>query len=225
MLAGLTVQNIVLIDRLELSLAAGLTALTGETGAGKSILLDALGLALGARAEGGLVRAGATQAVATAAFTLPERHVANAILEEQGIERDDLLILRRQLGADGKSRAFVNDQPVSVALLRRIGESLIEIEGQFEVHGLLDPATVDAALGTSGVKTSPDTSLGLLDGCRWATAATDVPAVLDHCRSQLADFKVPQYVTVVADALPRNAGGKLLKAKLRGEVQWGAPLR
>jgi DNA repair protein RecN (Recombination protein N) len=141
MLVGLTVQNIVLIDRLDLSLAAGLTALTGETGAGKSILLDALGLALGARAEGGLVRVGATQAAATAAFTLPERHAAYEILEEQGIERDDLLILRRQVGADGKSRAFVNDQPVSVALLRRIGETLIEIEGQFEVHGLLDPAT------------------------------------------------------------------------------------
>ncbi len=141
MLVGLTVQNIVLIDRLELSLSAGLTALTGETGAGKSILLDALGLALGARAEGALVRAGATQAGATATFTLPERHAAHAILEEQGIERDDLLILRRQVGADGKSRAFVNDQPVSVALLRRIGEALIEIEGQFEVHGLLDPAT------------------------------------------------------------------------------------
>jgi DNA repair protein RecN (Recombination protein N) len=150
MLVGLTVQNIVLIDRLELSLAAGLTALTGETGAGKSILLDALGLALGARAEGGLVRAGATQAAATAAFTLPERHAAHAILEEQGIERDDLLILRRQVGSDGKSRAFVNDQPVSVALLRRIGEALIEIEGQFDVHGLLDPATHRAHLDAFG---------------------------------------------------------------------------
>src|SRR3954468_22771022 len=154
MLVGLTVQNIVLIERLELGLAAGLTALTGETGAGKSILLDALGLALGARAEGGLVRAGATQGAATATFTLPERHAANAILEEQGIERGDMLILRRQVAADGKSRAFVNDQPVSVALLRRIGESLIEIEGQFDVHGLLDPAThrthLDAFAGLEG---------------------------------------------------------------------------
>ena len=141
MLVGLTVQNIVLIDRLELSLAAGLTALTGETGAGKSILLDALGLALGARAEGGLVRSGAAQAATTAEFTLPDGHAANAILDEQGIERGDVLILRRQVGADGKSRAFVNDQPVSVALLRRLGETLIEIEGQFDVHGLLDPAT------------------------------------------------------------------------------------
>ncbi|HEY4166240.1 MAG TPA: DNA repair protein RecN [Reyranella sp.] len=141
MLVGLTVQNIVLIDRLELGFAAGLTALTGETGAGKSILLDALGLALGARAEGGLVRVGATQASAIAEFNLPKDHPVHAQLEEQGIEPDDMLILRRQLGADGKSRAFVNDQPVSVALLRKLGEMLIEIEGQFEAHGLLDPAT------------------------------------------------------------------------------------
>jgi DNA repair protein RecN (Recombination protein N) len=150
MLVGLTVQNIVLIDRLELGFAAGLTALTGETGAGKSILLDALGLALGARAEGGLVRAGATQASAIAEFSLPDRHPVQSLLEEQGIERGDVLILRRQLGADGKSRAFVNDQPVSVALLRRLGASLIEIEGQFEAHGLLDPTTHRAHLDAFG---------------------------------------------------------------------------
>ena len=150
MLVGLTVQNIVLIDRLELAFAAGLTALTGETGAGKSILLDALGLALGARAEGALVRAGAASASATAEFALPDRHPVHALLEEQGIERDEALILRRQLGADGKSRAFVNDQPVSVGLLRRLGDALIEIEGQFEAHGLLDPATHRAHLDAFG---------------------------------------------------------------------------
>jgi DNA repair protein RecN (Recombination protein N) len=150
MLVGLTVQNIVLIDRLELGFAAGLTALTGETGAGKSILLDALGLALGARAEGGLVRAGATQASAIAEFSLMKDHPVHAQLEEQGIEVDDMLILRRQLGADGKSRAFVNDQPVSVALLRKLGGMLIEIEGQFEAHGLLDSATHRAHLDAFG---------------------------------------------------------------------------
>jgi DNA repair protein RecN (Recombination protein N) len=150
MLVGLTVQNIVLIDRLELAFAAGLTALTGETGAGKSILLDALGLALGARAEGGLVRGGAAAASATAEFTLPDKHPAQALLEEQGIERGDVLILRRQIGADGKSRAFVNDQPVSVGLLRKLGDALIEIEGQFEAHGLLDAATHRAHLDAFG---------------------------------------------------------------------------
>ena len=141
MLVGLTIHNVVLIEKLELAFAAGLTVLTGETGAGKSILLDALGLALGARAESGLVRAGAAQAMVTAEFHVPRDHDSLALLDEQGIERDENLILRRQLGSDGRSRAFVNDQPVSVAFLKNLGEHLIEIEGQFESHGLLDAAT------------------------------------------------------------------------------------
>lgn len=141
MLVGLSIHNVVLIERLELGFAAGLTVLTGETGAGKSILLDALGLALGARADSGLVRQGATQAMVAAEFHLRANHAALALLDEQGIERDDNLILRRQVGSDGRSRAFVNDQPVSVAFLKTLGEQLIEIEGQFETHGLLDPAS------------------------------------------------------------------------------------
>ncbi len=141
MLVGLTINNVVLIEKLELAFAPGLTVLTGETGAGKSILLDALGLALGARAESGLVRTGAAQATVSAEFHLPADHAALALLEEQGIERDENLILRRQLSGDGRSRAFVNDQPVSVGFLKTLGEHLIEIEGQFETHGLLDPAT------------------------------------------------------------------------------------
>ncbi|WP_374366910.1 DNA repair protein RecN [Dongia sp.] len=141
MLVGLSIHNVVLIERLELTFAAGLTVLTGETGAGKSILLDALGLALGARADSGLVRKGAQQAVVAAEFHLPRDHAAQHLLEEQGIAGDDTLILRRQVGSDGRSRAFVNDQPISVALLKSLGEHLIEIEGQFETHGLLDPAS------------------------------------------------------------------------------------
>ncbi len=146
MLAGLTVHNIVLIDRLELEFKPGLTVLTGETGAGKSILLDALGLALGARADSTLVRAGATQATVSAEFLLPKGHPAHRLLEAQSIEPDDALILRRQLNADGRSRAFVNDQPVSVGLLKQLAESVLEIEGQFEAHGLIDPATHRAHL-------------------------------------------------------------------------------
>ena len=141
MLVGLTINNVVLIEKLELAFATGLTVLTGETGAGKSILLDALGLALGARAESSLVRSGANQASVIAEFHLPAGHAALALLDEQGIEQDENLILRRQLGSDGRSRAFVNDQPVSVGFLKTLGEHLIEIEGQFETHGLLDPAT------------------------------------------------------------------------------------
>ena len=115
----------------------GLGALTGETGAGKSILIDALGLALGARAESAAVRRGATQASVAASFDLPKDHPAHAILAEQGLDDEDVLTLRRMVGADGRGRAFVNDQPASVALLRRLGDTLVEIQGQMEQHGLL----------------------------------------------------------------------------------------
>ena len=141
MLTALAIRNVVLIEQLILTFESGLTVLTGETGAGKSILLDALGLALGARSESGLVRAGASLAVVTAEFSLPEDHPAYALLAEQGLQADRNLILRRQVGTDGRSRAFVNDQPISIALLRQVGDLLVEIEGQFEAHGLLDPGT------------------------------------------------------------------------------------
>ena len=141
MLTRLDIRDVVLIDRLELEAGPGLAVLTGETGAGKSILLDALGLALGARSESGLVRAGAAQAMVSAVFELDDDHPVLALLAESGLPADLPLVLRRGVGADGKSRAFVNDQPVSVGLLRRIGDALVEIQGQFEQRGLLDPAT------------------------------------------------------------------------------------
>ncbi|HEY7687670.1 MAG TPA: DNA repair protein RecN [Dongiaceae bacterium] len=138
MLQNLSIRDVLLVDRLDLDLGAGLSALTGETGAGKSILLDALGLALGGRAESGMVRPGAPQASVTAEFTVPGDHPVFDLLREQGMDEAPPLILRRQLSADGRGRAFINDQPVSVALLRRCGEQLVEIEGQFEQQGLLD---------------------------------------------------------------------------------------
>ncbi len=141
MLLGLSIRNVVLIEQLDLGLKPGLCVLTGETGAGKSILLDAMGLALGFRAERNLVRAGAEQAVASAEFDLSADHPANALLAEQGVESSDTLTLRRILGKDGRSRAFINDQPASVGLLRRLGDMVIEIEGQFAEQGLLNPAT------------------------------------------------------------------------------------
>jgi DNA repair protein RecN (Recombination protein N) len=152
MLLGLTIRDVVLIDRLELSFHAGLCVLTGETGAGKSILLDALGLALGVRAESGLVRHGAEQAMVTAEFLLPREHPARALLAEQGLDSggDDPLVLRRVVNIDGRSRAFVDDQPVSIGLLRQLGETLVEIEGQFAQRGLLDPASHRAALDDFG---------------------------------------------------------------------------
>lgn len=150
MLAGLSIRNVVLIDQLDLSFEAGLCALTGETGAGKSILLDALGLALGFRAEKTLVRAGEVQAAVTAEFRPANGHPAFALLEQQGIECQESLLLRRVLGADGRSRAFINDQPVSARLLRAMGGLMVEIEGQFAEQGLLDPATHRATLDDYG---------------------------------------------------------------------------
>ncbi|WP_323794647.1 DNA repair protein RecN [Nisaea sp.] len=141
MLTSLTIRDVVLIDRLDLSFGPGLAVLTGETGAGKSILLDALGLALGARADSGLVRNGAKQAVVTASFDVPDGHGSAEILEEMGIEVDGPVILRRIVTADGRSRAFANDEPVNVATLKRLGETLVEIQGQFDQRGLMDPAT------------------------------------------------------------------------------------
>jgi DNA repair protein RecN (Recombination protein N) len=143
MLLALTIRDVVLIDRLSLAFRPGLCVLTGETGAGKSILLDALGLALGRRADAGLVRPGAEQSVVTAEFAVMRDHPAAAVLDAAGIAVDlsGAIVVRRMLGADGRSRAFVNDEPTSVALLRELGDSLVEIQGQGEQHGLFDPAT------------------------------------------------------------------------------------
>ncbi|MBI1274047.1 MAG: DNA repair protein RecN [Alphaproteobacteria bacterium] len=150
MLTRLAINDVVLIDKLALDLRPGLCAFTGETGAGKSILLDALGLALGRRSDAAFVRQGCAQAAVTAAFDLPRAHAANGLLEEQGLPVEDELLLRRVVGQDGKSRAFVNDQPASIAFLRLLGEYLVEIHGQFETHGLLDPATHRVLLDAFG---------------------------------------------------------------------------
>ncbi len=151
MLLGLTIRDVVLIDRLEVSFRPGLCVLTGETGAGKSILLDALGLALGMRAESALVRPGAAQAVVSAEFALAPDHAARALIAEAGLAAaGDTLVLRRNLGADGRSRAFIDDQPASVGLMRQIGESLIEIEAQFAERGLMDQGTHRTALDAFG---------------------------------------------------------------------------
>lgn len=141
MLSSLRIQNVVLIEKLDIAFHAGLCTLTGETGAGKSILLDSLGLATGARADSGLVRKGTDQASVTAIFDVPSNHIAKKLLEEQDLEFEETLMLRRTLKADGKSRAFINDQPVSAGVLKSIGQTLLEVHGQFDTQGLLDPKT------------------------------------------------------------------------------------
>jgi DNA repair protein RecN (Recombination protein N) len=156
MLIGLQIRDVVLIEALDLSIGPGLTVLTGETGAGKSILLDALGLATGARGDAGLVRAGAAQATASAAFAPSADHAVWALLDDKGLSyaRDEDLVLRRTLSADGRSRAFVNDQATGVGVLRELGAALLEVHGQHETVGLLDTRThrplLDAYAGLDG---------------------------------------------------------------------------
>ncbi|MGB3320825.1 MAG: AAA family ATPase, partial [Sphingopyxis granuli] len=143
MLTALSIANIVLIERLDLDFEAGLGVLTGETGAGKSILLDALGLALGMRADSALVRQGSDRAQVTASFAPPAPGTPLASLladNDIALEPGEPLLIRRTLRADGGSRAFLNDQPCSAALLREVGGHLVEIHGQHDDRGLLAPA-------------------------------------------------------------------------------------
>lgn len=141
MLTGLSIRDVVLIEALDLEFESGLGVLTGETGAGKSILLDALGLALGARADSGLVRSGADKAQVTASFEAPSAgSILSALLHENEIdvEPGEPLMVRRSVRADGGSKAFINDQPCSAALLRDVGVHLVEIHGQHDDRGLLN---------------------------------------------------------------------------------------
>jgi DNA repair protein RecN (Recombination protein N) len=150
MLTTLSVRNIVLIDQLDLGLDEGLTALTGETGAGKSILLDALTLALGGRGDAALVRRGAENGQVVAVFQLPAEHPARQTLRDNAIDDDAEIILKRVQFADGRTRAFINDQPVSAGLLQAVGRQVVEIHGQHDERALVDPATHRAALDAFG---------------------------------------------------------------------------
>ncbi len=177
MLHKLTVSNIVLIEQLTLQFGPGLTVLTGETGAGKSILLDALGLALGSRASFDLIRQGHDQANVSASFTLPANHPAWHLVEDAGIMPEDEMILRRRLKSDGKSTASINDIPVSIGLLSKVGDLLIEIQGQFEGRGLLDTSThrtlLDHAAGHYDLLAKTKQSWQEWDAARGALAAAN----------------------------------------------------
>lgn len=139
MLTGLSIRDVVLIEALDIEFAGGLGVLTGETGAGKSILLDALGLALGARADSGLVRNGAERAQVTASFDAPDNVVSLLADNDIEIEKKEPLLIRRSVKADGGSKAFINDQPCSAALLRDVGAALVEVHGQHDDRGMLNP--------------------------------------------------------------------------------------
>jgi DNA repair protein RecN (Recombination protein N) len=150
MLARLSIRDIVLIDRLDIDFGSGLAILTGETGAGKSILLDAFALALGARGDVALVRDGAEQGQVIAAFEIGQDHPARTLLADNGLSGEDELILRRVQFADGRTRAFVNDQPVSVQALRALGAALVEIHGQHDERAFVEAATHRGLLDAYG---------------------------------------------------------------------------
>lgn len=213
MLRVLSIRNIVLIERLDMEFADGLSVLTGETGAGKSILLDALGLALGQRADAGLVRADAEQGSVVAAFSLKANGPTQALVRELDLDAGDELLLRRVVGADGRSRAYVNDRPVTIATLRQVGESLAEIHGQSDERGLLDVATHRTLLDEFGGLDSA------LRRCRTAfEAMRTAEAALQQEQEALAEAQAAaDYLSHVAgelEALAPEVGEEL---RLTGE--------
>jgi len=179
MLTALSIRNIVLIDRLDVAFAEGLSVLTGETGAGKSILLDALGMALGARSEGRMLRAGVERGSVTATFQVPEGHPLVDLLRKQDLPADSTIMLRRVLSDDGRTRAYVNDEAISIGLLRQLGDSLIEIQGQFDERGLLDRGTHRALLDIYGKLAKKKSDM--------AAAFDDWRAAAEHRRQAEAD--------------------------------------
>jgi DNA repair protein RecN (Recombination protein N) len=198
MLAALTVRDIVLIETAALEFAAGLNVLTGETGAGKSILLDALGLAAGGRGGGRAgVRPGAAQGCAIAVFEPPAKHASRVLLEEQAMPADGEIVLRRTLGADGRTRAFVNDQPVGVALLKDLGALLLEVHGQADDRGLFDVAThrvlLDAfggheVMGRETARLFAELDARRADAARLRREAADAAADADYVRASAGEL-------------------------------------
>jgi DNA repair protein RecN (Recombination protein N) len=184
MLSRLSIRDIVLIDRLDIDFADELAVLTGETGAGKSILLDAFALALGGRGDQSLVRQGAEQGQVTAAFEVARDHPARAVLAADAISVEDELILRRVQFADGRTRAFINDQPVSVQILKQVGNSLVEIHGQHDERALSDAGTHRRLLDAFGGLEGQAAKVEAL----W-TARQDAQAAVDALKSEVERAK------------------------------------
>jgi DNA repair protein RecN (Recombination protein N) len=221
MLRQLAIRNIVLIDRLELEFDRGLNVLTGETGAGKSILLDSLGLALGARADTGLVRQGEDSASVTAEIEIPSSHPARTVLDEQGVESEpgEPLLLRRTLKNDGGSRAFVGSTPVSAGTLRDVAALAIEIHGQHDDRGLLNPRGHRALLDMfGGIDVAPLAAA-------WTKVAESEQS-LAQARAEAAEAERDREWLVHAvgeiEALAPEAGEESKLAEERSAIQAGA---
>jgi len=220
MLTGLSIRNVVLIEALDLEFGAGLTALTGETGAGKSIILDALGMATGARSDRGLVRAGTDKALCTASFAIPPNHKIADFLNENDIDFDtrEDLTLRRSIGKDGRSKAFINDQAVGVKLLSKIGTLLLEVHGQHDGRGLLDPTTHIGLLDVFGGHQ------GLLEDCARAYESrketqSQVAALIALQAKAAEDRDFLEYAIAELDRLAPKTGEDVSLAEERRFLQ------
>ena len=221
MLTALSIANIVLIERLDLDFEAGLGVLTGETGAGKSILLDALGLALGARADSALVRQGSDKAQVTASFTPPAADTPLAVLladNEIAPEAGEPLLIRRTLKADGGSRAFLNDQPCSAALLREVGSHLVEIHGQHDDRGLLAPAGHRALLDAYA---RADTGAVAAAHAAWRAAEDKLAAARAAISEAERDREWLEHCVAELQALAPQPGEEAELAEARAAMQKG----
>jgi DNA repair protein RecN (Recombination protein N) len=222
-LTALSIRDVVLIETLDLEFGPGLGVLTGETGAGKSILLDALGLALGARADSGLVRNGQAQAVVSVSFDIPETHSAMMLLSENGLDTEagEPLVIRRIVKADGGSRALVNDQSASVALLRDLGAMLVEIHGQHDDRGLLNPRGHRALLDSYG---KVDTLACEHAFRAWRGAEAALAAARDQLELAARDRDYLEHAVAELQRLAPQPGEEDELAGLRADMQKGARL-
>jgi len=219
MLAHLSIRDIVLIDRLDLSFRDGLSVLTGETGAGKSILLDGFALALGGRGDGGLVRHGEGQGQVSAVFDLPLDHAARRLAQAQELDTDGDLILRRVQYADGRTRAFVNDQPVSVQILRMIGAAIVEIHGQHDDRALTDPAQHRMILdGFGGSEALAEAVAGASETLKRARQALQAQRIRVEAARKEADF-LTHAVAELGKLAPQPGEEEALASTRQGMMQ------
>jgi DNA repair protein RecN (Recombination protein N) len=219
MLAQLLIRDIVLIDRLDLSFDEGLSVLTGETGAGKSIVLDAFALALGGRGDGSLVRHGEAQGQISAVFDLAAAHPARKLAEAQDIDTDGDLILRRVQYADGRTRAFVNDQPVSVQILKLIGAAIVEIHGQHDDRALTDAAQHRAILdGFGGLEAQAGEVAAASETLKRARQALQAQRIRVEAARKEADF-LRHAVAELTKLAPEPGEEETLAATRQGMMQ------
>lgn len=219
MLTQLSIQNIVLIERLDLALPNHLIVMTGETGAGKSIILDALGLAIGERASSGLLRADSKQGSVTASFEVEKNHPAFAALQESGLNiEEDPLVLRRVITNDGKSKAFINDEPVSLNLLKRVGSTLVEVQGQFEQHGLLNTSNHINVLDQFGGLINKRQQLETLY-TNWRIAESTLSDLMSQAESAKANEEYLQHAVDELEKLGPQPGEEEILSEKRTLLQ------